>query len=361
MLPCCASSTCDVCARDALRIGLEEGTLICPLEECASKNISSEDLIPNRRLRQKASALRQQHPDIFSRKLNIMPVITDKNHKPPSPSKACIPVKKLKETYMTLILPGAGDMCTKQLPRYHATSVQGCERSCDIYDLKSPADSSANVKAKLELEELPHADDPSSRYKAIVNQNCDIEKITSQIKANGLKTHLETHIKCNESECIVKDISISGSSPTTTKNKSEDLPENTQCNNFQMLTTSKAASEEMEFSNKLNDSGSSEPPVPGEETNHDLIRHKSTAHTADYVDKDRVSEGKEDYKSESEEITCSPSDHRKSRPHDGSPFQRHTSVPGSHKVAIPAQYMNEAVEDPLGIYILHLNCPKVIG
>lgn len=57
MLPCCAASVCESCARERLA---ESGNK-CPLKECGASDTSQDDLIPNRRLRSKAGDYREKH------------------------------------------------------------------------------------------------------------------------------------------------------------------------------------------------------------------------------------------------------------------------------------------------------------
>ena len=54
MLPCCAVSVCERCARRQLA---KSGGK-CPLKDCGASDTSEEDLIPNRRLRSKAQEYR---------------------------------------------------------------------------------------------------------------------------------------------------------------------------------------------------------------------------------------------------------------------------------------------------------------
>ncbi|TRY75679.1 hypothetical protein TCAL_14606 [Tigriopus californicus] len=55
MLPCCASSVCEICARERIA-----GTK-CPMQDCESTEADPGDLIPNRRLRAKTQIYRDKH------------------------------------------------------------------------------------------------------------------------------------------------------------------------------------------------------------------------------------------------------------------------------------------------------------
>ena len=76
MLPCCANSACDVCARDSLA-----AEKVCPIEDCGAKDSSVDDLIPNRRLRGIASKFRDEHPELFQRR----PIVVTRQAAPPPP------------------------------------------------------------------------------------------------------------------------------------------------------------------------------------------------------------------------------------------------------------------------------------
>ena len=54
MLPCCAASVCDPCAKDFLKRTSNR----CPLPDCQADDTQADDLIPNRRLRSKATDYR---------------------------------------------------------------------------------------------------------------------------------------------------------------------------------------------------------------------------------------------------------------------------------------------------------------
>lgn len=64
MLPCCAASACNFCARQ----GLDVSDGRCPVPDCPEpEGQSAEDLIPNRQLRSKAAAFKERNPSAPTR------------------------------------------------------------------------------------------------------------------------------------------------------------------------------------------------------------------------------------------------------------------------------------------------------
>ena len=348
MLPCCASSTCDICARDSLRINLEGG-LRCPLEECSSTDISAEDLIPNRRLRQKASTFRQQYPDTPNKNLNVVPVITNKT--PERSSSTPLPIPRAKELSMYGVPSTSDDISTKkEISSLNDTSLDGCENSCDKGDSKSPTDWCAKAVSKLELEMLQTKEFTLDSKKDI-NKICDTGNFTSQQHKKHLNAALEPSIKCGEPTPLTQDVPILAPSATTYINCPQDLIEKAKSNNVDSRTESKMVTKEIEIEINLNDSECSEPPVPGEESDKDLIGSEFNSGKSSSLDKSHVNTDKSDGKREGHNIENSPN-HNESRPTNGLLFNGYKLEKESHKIDIPQQYLNEAIEDPLGINII---------
>lgn len=72
MLPCCASSVCEICAKERIA-----GTK-CPMQDCESTEADPGDLIPNRRLRAKTQIYREKN-NVPLRERTPPPITTDED------------------------------------------------------------------------------------------------------------------------------------------------------------------------------------------------------------------------------------------------------------------------------------------
>ena len=87
MLPCCAASACNLCARE----GLEVSDGRCPVPDCPEpEGISADDLIPNRQLRSKAAAFKERNPGVPTRPApkkveEVVKELVEQSASPPPP------------------------------------------------------------------------------------------------------------------------------------------------------------------------------------------------------------------------------------------------------------------------------------
>ena len=89
MLPCCAASACNLCARE----GLEVSDGRCPVPDCPEpEGISADDLIPNRQLRSKAAAFKERNPGVPTRPApkkveEVVKDLVEQSSSPPPPAQ----------------------------------------------------------------------------------------------------------------------------------------------------------------------------------------------------------------------------------------------------------------------------------
>ena len=314
MLPCCAVSTCDACARDALSLGIEEGTKNCPLEECASTDTSVDDLIPNRRLRQKASVLRKNNPGVFGKQPSILSIATGNQNI--AASKPLIPTDRredicISETYSgsdILIEPEKTNASCDGSNKYPETVVQAASKSHTV---------------SLKIEE---ANEASSCLNEVIN-----------VKQNS--TH---DIMCDD--VTLDDPDLSTSVSYNLQEFHEDkAPEINRKLNLILA--------EKEIDIEFNESSSTEPAVPGEESANELntgindVKKKINTEKVHNFDRKNISTSDSSHKNAKGDFM----EHIKL---NTVPLRDYNYAQSSHQIAIPAKYLSEAVDNPLGKLIL---------
>ena len=340
MLPCCAESTCYVCAKDALFVSLTEGANVCPLEKCSSKDISLDDLIPNRNLRQKASALRRQYPDILSNKQNGL-TFKINTPEPKSPNLPAF-ARKPKEAWNTKIDESkSASIGAATIVEFKETCVKHHTEGTSIKgDLKLQISTKTNMQYEVKSD-APQSMESFSLHETAKGKTCDLVTNIQNVEndMNLIQKHAANSVEAPPGEHLIT-MSASYNLP--------DFQEDAENKSFELSTKSNLILSEKEVDIEFDDSSSSEPPIPGEESSLDLIKQNNRRDNQKAINDAQISDCEINTTTlirRPREIHCK----KNNRRNDELSLEGKTFNQGSRVVDIPAQYLSEAVEDPLGI------------
>jgi len=313
MLPCCAISTCDICAKTSLSKSLEErAQMFCPLEECSSNDISIEDLIPNRRLRQKAISLICKFPELLQDKGTRVKLIARKKKKNI--------INKLNLSHETHNEHTINSQTTDN------KANSDLYKSNDSEDRNIISPESPDLSPKLMNEDGKLISDSASEMKTqddMIAESCNIDG----------KLYDVHHADQNHSSSKEQSVSMSVSYDL---HKTEDVLSDAKNTTQAHLVLSKKQVD-IEF----DDSSFSEPPIPGEESSNNSAKSKVNSSKEDDGTRKKMksSFGKDQTK-----------DMNGKSLHNVSPVERSEFAQNPHRINIPSHYLDEAIDDPLAVF-----------